>query len=275
MSPVECCLKLVLWLQLLLRGMWGDFLRYYGALIFWSAALLAGTWGELLCYPPPASLSYLNRRMLTTLCVLALVAGYLLGRALGKGVLIVMGSLIAGVFIITPATILCIQARGEDAPDLNIATDDSFMFFKGAAFCALLFLLMAGGLGFLRERARHASRRVLPRSFIVRVLIVATPILLELIRLSARLALPVHMPWEGAAARFFSEPGWPYALALTAWLSIVYLWVDYDSRILPHLMRRAGVDWEGDRLGLNDAYLVDQLLQARPQTAPMPRSAAS
>jgi len=88
--------------------------------------------------------------------------------------------------------------------------------------------------------------------------------MLELIRVSVHLEFPRKMPWESWVARFLSEPGWPYALAITTWLSISFLWVDHDCRLLPYLVHRAGIRWEGDDLAVNDADLVDEVLQKLP-----------
>jgi preprotein translocase subunit Sec61beta len=276
MGRVENYLKLVLWLQFLLRGMWHDLLRYYGLIILWSALLLAGTLAELASYAPPAATHLPSRWMLVPLCILALITGYLVGRVFGQGILIATGAIIGGVLVITPGAVHCIRSVGnfyspELIPGLDpepaVLTEDPLLFIKGAVGCAVLLLLMAGLLRYMHERARAAPRRALPRGAVICVLVVIAPIMLELIRVVVHLELPVAMPWEGWVATFLSEPGWPYALAITAWLSVSYLWVDYDCRLLPHLLHRAGVAWDGDHLAPNDAFLVDQLLESLPAAA--------
>jgi hypothetical protein len=248
--------------------MWRNFLRYYGLIIFWSAVLLVGTLGELATYTPTAAMPSLSRRMLGPMCALAVIAGYLLGRALGKFAIVIMGSIIGGILVITPANLFCVHAGGyappvltpDVAPMTAVFTEDPFLFVKGAAGCAALFLLTAGLLRFVREVTQRVSYRALPRSVFIRVLMVVAPIMLELLRIVVHLDLPVRMPWEAWVAGFLSEPGWPYALAITTWLSISYLWVDYDCRILPYLLHRTGIRWDGDDVPLNEAYVVDQML---------------
>ena len=266
MARLGLSLKLILWVQLALRGMWGSLFRYYGTLALWSGLLLAGTLGELFLYAPDPPVSHPGRRLLVPLCFAMVSMGYLLGRLAGKPALIIIGVVVAAVFVISPRGDFNVQTNEETNEVIAVFTDDPGLFIKGLVGCGVTLLLPVGLLRLLKHRARQMAGRTLLRSIVVRALILTAPVALELIRISARLPLPIpiRLPWERWLQSFFLEPGWPYALAIAAWLGVSYLWVDYDSRILPHLLHRVGIDWQGEYLTLCDAHLVDRMLRRLP-----------
>lgn len=269
MSQLRRHLKLVLWVQLLRQRQWGAVLRYYGWISLWSALLVGGTLAEIFVCAVPPELRRVDDRLLAPLAVAVLAVGYALGRWVGNGILIGVGSVVAGVFVITPRmwTWGPIATTIEGEGFTPTFTEDPFLFLKGTLTCSGMLLLTVGVLRLLKRQARHSSHRTLLRQVTGRALLIVAPLFLEIVRITAGVALPFPMPWEDAVKSALPEAGWVYALSIAAWLAVSYLWADYDSRILLHLLHRAGIQWAGGPLAVNDSFLVDRLLRRLPNLA--------
>ena len=260
-------LKLVLWYQLLVNGMYRMFVRFYWSVWTSSALLLAGSLVMLANWDLAWS-KFGPFWLWAVICFSLVGIGYLIERTMGVVPLVVVSIVLPATLIINPmparsAGHTTVESVQEDAPEWssNLVTRDAECFAKGALVFIVLGGVAVGTYAACRSpRWLGISRRWPPRRPVAAALIVAGLVALELLRIATRGWPAFAPPWQQPMTHYLSEGTWPYAICLWLWLEVACLLGVYDSRVLPHLLHRIGQSWAPRQLSLHDVYLVDQLL---------------
>lgn len=251
-------LKLLFWLQLFLRGRIGLLLRYYG-LVWLVAGSLTGLSLWMLLRPNGVMPSIaLPSFIVVFVCLAMIVLAYGLTRWVGSLSVILLALVLPGTIVVTPSVQSGqIVQLDEDPNDSGLVTGDFSLIFKGAMVCGVLTALSAGTWwGIVQAKRLH----MLPRRMVAFSMITGGVLALELLRIVTRPVPDLNLPWEPAFAGTLAEPGWPYAVGTWLWLAVGHFLAVYDIMIVPHLLRRHGQTWVKHDLRLDDAYLVDELM---------------
>jgi len=251
-------LKLLLWLQLLLRGQWRLLARYY-ALVWIVAGGLVGLSVWMLVQPngPPKPIA-LPSAVVALVSVAIMLLAYILTRSVGTLSVVLLALALPGTIVITPS----VQSNQfgrveEEAEDGGLTTGDLSLFAKGAGTCGVLGVVAAvTWWGALSLRRWHWS----PRQVVAISMLVSGLLALELLRIATHPLPDVQAFWEPGMAVFLAEPGWSYALSVWLWLATGHFLALYDIIIIPHLLRRHGQTWVKHDLRLHETYMVDTLL---------------
>ncbi len=259
-------MKLVLWYQLLVNGMYRMFLRLYWSVWTSSALVLAGSL-LMLANWTPRSPQFGPFWLWGIICLFLVGVCYLIGRALGMLPLLLVSIVLPATLIINPMVVgssTHVIAVDEDSGAVaanGLVTGDVQQFTKGAGvFLGLVALAGGAYSACLSVNWVRRSRRWPPRRPAAAALITAGLVALEMLRIATRSWPGFAPPWYRPVAHFLSEPGWPYAICLWLWLEVACLLAVYDTEVLPYLLHRIGRGWAPQRLSLADVYLVDQLL---------------
>lgn len=244
-------LKLTLWYQLLRNGMYGKLVRFYGTIWIVSAGLVVISLTMLSQQTVKASSTHDPILGWILACVALICFGYGIGK--------VYGSLTVNILsVVMPAITL---AGGEHTGFLNWV---AFVKGAGACFGLVVFTFLVYSIAPLPYFV--VGYRGWPhRRAITLVLIITGVVGLELLRLALGLMADLRPPWLTDVASFMVEPAWPHAICLWIWLNIAYILSNYDSELLPPLLRRIGLPGVPDQLSLDDAYMIDYLLVELPE----------
>jgi len=269
MRDVRRIPQLILWYRLLQAKMFRKLLHFYGSVWIVSAGLVSISLVMLFQRSVEATSRYGPDWIWIIVCALALCCGYSQAK--------IFGSMEVNIFsLVIPALVLGIFDKGGDMHWIAVAKG-------GGVFIGLIVVTFAA-----------YSIAPLPYSFVgyrgwphrramTFILLVTGIIALELERIAIGLAPNWQTPLEPVVKSFMVEPGWSYAICLWLWLNIAYLLSNYDTELLPPLLRRIGVGsayeelgirvltggghWRGpvpDQLSLDDAYMIDYLLVELP-----------
>jgi hypothetical protein len=262
-------LKLLLWLQFLLRGMVAPLLRYYGTVWLSAAVVVAGSIGLMLNSSPANATSLGPVWRMLTLCAVSIPVAYLFARFLGPAPIAAICIALPGIFIITPqrsgSAQVAIETRSEDGIPLLtgetiLSTGDPFLFVKGAFVSSLL--LAASYLAIRVLPVLPGMRRWSLRWTTTLAILIVGIGALELLREVTGVFPQVRMPWQPLTARILREAGWPKSICIWIWLDIAILLAMYEDRLIPYLLHRTGHQWAPSQLSLQDAFVVDSLVSA-------------
>lgn len=284
---VQRTLKFALWFQFLLRGKVGAFLRYYGGLLLVGGLVVAASLALTLrpaLFPIP---QFGPPWVVGIICAGTIALGYTIGRLVSEMAVFLL-------CMVAPACVVLVRDSGEyyvapqrlemrSAPSVDsfpgeraAKAGDWDVFKKAVIICSVLSGLSYGimRLVIFLPQTNFFSRWSF-RGLMVLAMAASSAVGLELLRLVTHFENSFPVPWNQHIVEELAEPGWPKTLVIWLWLNLAFLWVAYDLRLLPRLLRRVGYTWVSKRFSINDSYMVDRLLECIDTVHRRPRSRSS
>lgn len=258
-------LNIILWYRLLRAGMLGKLFHFYGSvwfvavfLVFLSLCILFKQGAEMSKYGP--------EWFFIMASIFVVCFGYILAKIFGTLPLLIL--LVCSLSLAT-GTENGVQADWIVTAKCASVFTIFFVITFTAYFAAPFPYFFLGYEGWPHRRA------------MILVLLLSGIPVLELLRVVVGLAPDLWSPWQPLSS-FIVEPAWPYTICLWLWFTIGWLLSNYDHELLPPLLRRIGIGSAYEELGLriltgdgrrgpvpdqlsvDDAYMVDYLLEELP-----------
>lgn len=238
--------RMLLWFQLVRRGLFRKLLRFYGTLWLVSLIFMAVSLGMLLAYASAFPAQYGASWLWPLITVSSFMGGYVICTMYGPAVALILS-------ILLPVVIL--GSLGSTVPDNWLLMGRGIMVFGGLFLLISVAYLLAPLPYWFVGYAGWPHRRAMSL-----VMVITGALGTELLR-AVTISLPTVMfPWSGVLTRFFDTPVWALAIASWLWLNLGCVLSRYDAVILPPLLRRLGYSVP-DHVTTEYASLVDKLAE--------------
>lgn len=240
-------LQMLLWVQLLRRGLFRKLLHFYGTLWVVASLCTAISLGLLLVAAQDMPAQYGPSWSWPWLALGVLLGGYAIGTLQGPVSLRLLSILLPVLILSTP---------GSGGAWQWVLMGRGALVFSGLLVLTVAAYLLAPFPYHFLGYAGWPHRRAMAL-----VMLATGSLGLELLRVATRFLPTVMFPWSGTLTRLFDTPVWAPAIALWLWLNLACLLATYDPVLLPPLLRRLGYRVP-DQLTMAYADLVDKLAES-------------